>query len=219
MPGLIGSLTSAWDVEQAVLNTLKTWLSTYLADVEEEHGLGRKTLERPPAPESYHGGTADAVAWDQDNLPEVIVIVEPVDEPEVNTSGYVQRFEVQVWCVVMGDDGTGVLLPEDSARQQASLYGSAVMGLVQHGELEGLPNLEWVRMSGAPRIVAPDTETRRQQASVTTFDVWIATVVDQNAGPVGANPKESPGYTGVEEPFEEPPPVETVVITIKAEQI
>jgi hypothetical protein len=214
----IGALVSPWDVEQGVLGTLKTWLDTYLAVVEREHGLRPKSLERPPTPESIHGGTVEAIAWADDELPSVIVIVEPEGEPEVSASvGYVQGFEVQVWCVAMGKDGVEQLLPEESARLQVSHYGAAVMLLVQQGALE-IPNLQWSRMVGYPRVECPEPEKRRRQASITTFHVWVAPVVNQNLGPTGLTPGESPGYVGPEEPFEESPTVEAIDITINAEE-
>jgi hypothetical protein len=216
---LIGPLVSLWDVEQGVLGTLRTWLDTYLAEVERQHGIRPKTLERPPAPASYHGATKEATSWTDAGLPEVIVTVEPADEPEVSASvGYVQAFEVAVHCVVEGKDGVEQLLPEDSARMQASLYGAAVEGMVQQGELE-IPGLEWSRMVGSPSVECPDEDKRRQQVSTTTFHVWVAPTVDQNAGPVGATPQEAPGYTGPEEPFELAPEVETVNVDVNAEEI
>jgi hypothetical protein len=202
---LIGPLVSLWDVEQGVLATLRTWLDAYLAEVERQHGIRPRTLERPPAPESYHGGTSEAISWSDAELPAVIVIVEPEGEPEVSASvGYVQGFEVQVWCVALGKDGVEQFLPEESARMQVSLYGAAVMLLVQQGALE-IPNLQWSRMVGVPRVECPEPDKRRQQASITTFHVWVAPVVNQLDGPTGLTPSESPGYTGPEEPFEDRP--------------
>lgn len=216
---LIGPLVSLWDVEQGVLATLRTWLDTYLAEVERQHGIRPKTLERPPAPESYHGATKEAISWTDAGLPEVIVIVEPEGEPEVSASvGYVQGFEVQVWCIALGKDGVEQLLPEESARMQVSLYGAAVEGMVQQGALE-IPNLQWSRMVGVPRVECPEPDRRRQQVSTTTFHVWVAPTVDQNAGPVGATPQEAPGYVGPEEPFEPAPEVETVNVDVNAEEI
>jgi hypothetical protein len=214
----IGPLVSSWDVERGILATLKTWLDAYLAAVEREHGLQIKSLERPPTLESIHGGTSEAIAWVEAELPAVIVVVEPEGEPEVSASvGYVQGFEVQVWCVVNGKDGAELVLPEESARMQASHYGAAVMLLVQQGALE-IPGLEWARMVGYPRVECPEPDERRIQASVTTFHVWVAPVVNQNLGPTGPTPSESPGYTGPEEPFEESPTVETIDITVNAEE-
>ena len=212
-----GALVSPWSVEQGVLTTLKTWVDTYLAVVEREQGLRPKTLERPPTPESIHGGTAEAIAWAEEELPALIVVVEPEGEPEVSASvGYVQGFEVQVWCVVNGKDGAELLLPEESARMQASHYGAAVMLLVQQGALE-IPNLQWSRMVGYPRVECPEPEKRRQQASITTFHVWVGPVVDQNLGPTGLTPSESPGYVGPEEPFEDRPVAKDGEVDVVAE--
>jgi hypothetical protein len=220
---LFQRIVSLWDVEQAVVGTLRTWMPTYLAEIERERGLQPRSLERPPAPESYHGGTAEAIAWDQAHLPEVVVVVEPTGTPELAASaGYVQAYEVQVWCIVMGDDGAqsapGATNAEDSARMQASHYGAASMLLVQHGDLEGFA--ERTVMVGAPRVECPEPEKRRQQAATTTFHVWVPPIITEMGGPVGPNPQESPGYGGdPEAPFGDAPTVQSSDVTVVAEPI
>lgn len=214
--GLVSPLVSPWDVEQAVLGTLKTWLPSYLAEIEKERGLQPRSLERPPTPESYHGNTGDMIAWVQDELPAVITVVEAVGEPELSASaGYTQCYQVEVWCVVMGDDGVQQVTQEDSARLQASHYGAATMLLVQQSELQNLPGLQWLKMVGLPRVECPEPEKRREQAAITTFHVWISSVVDPNSGPVGPTPQESPEYGGEPEaPFKEDPTVSKTGTTV-----
>jgi len=219
MTTLIGPLVSTWDVEQAVIKTIKVWLNVYLAEVEEQRGLQRGSIGRPPTPESIHGGTEEAIAWKQDELPAVIVVVVPNGEPEVSASvGYVQAYEVTVYCIGMGDEGVQQTQPEDSARQQVAHFGAAVMALLQHGELQQeLPQLQWVRMTSAPKPEVPETEKRREQACVTIFSIWVAPIIEQQAGPTGLTPAESPGYTGVEEPFEPAPTAKDGEVTVIGE--
>jgi hypothetical protein len=217
--GLIGPLISPWDVEQAVIGTLRTWLPDYLAYIEEIHGFQNKSLERPPAPESYHGGTKEAISWDADGLPEIIVTVEPTGSPELTASiGYIQDYEVEVWCIVQGDDGAQQLLPEDSARMQASYYGAAAMLLTQQGSLEGFA--ERTELTGSPRVECPDPEKRRQQAAITTFLVSVGPIIQPTAGPFGPNPQESPEYGGEPEaPFTPDPEATEVDVTVDADPI
>jgi hypothetical protein len=217
---LFGPLVSSWDVESAVLATLRTWLPTYLAEVERQHNLKAGSLERPPTHESYHGGTTEAISWDQGHLPEVIVVVEPDGEPERSASvGVIQAYAVQVWCVVMGDDGTELADPEDAARQQAAHYGAAVQLLEQKGTIAQVAGeqIQWTLLSGAPRVECPEPDIRNQQASVTTFKVWVAPIFAQRAGPTGPTPQESPGYESQEDPFAEAPDAKDGAVTVKAE--
>lgn len=219
---LIGTLGSGWPVEQAILKTYTVWIDTYLAAVEEENGLSRGSIQRPPDPESIHGGSSEEIRWKLDELPAIIVVVEPDGEPEVSASvGYIQPFEVKVFCIVYGNDGWQQLEPEDTARAQAYLYGAAVQGLLQHSGLQDeLPNLQWVRMIGAPKVEVPDPDKRREQYSLTTFRVWVAPVIQQQAGPTGLTPETSPGYTDPEVPFEPAPVAErgSVVVTEPGEE-
>jgi hypothetical protein len=219
MSTLIGPLVGFTDVEDAMLEVLRTWLDVYLAEVESQHDFQKGSIERPPTPESFHGGTAEAISWKQDELPAVIVVVEPEGEPEVSASaGYIQPFDVMVFAIATGDTALEDVDPEDAARKQVGYYGAAIQGILQQGTLmaHALPSMEWMRITGAPRVETPDPTKRHEQACVTTFKIWVAPILVQEDGPVGLTPAESPGYTGAEEPFEDAPTAKDGEVTVIA---
>lgn len=45
---VFGRIVHAGLVENAVRDTLKDWLSTFLAEIEDQNGLAKGTIERPP---------------------------------------------------------------------------------------------------------------------------------------------------------------------------
>lgn len=213
-----GPIVSQWQIEQAFIKTLKTWIPEYLAEIERQNGLKNKIIPRPPTPESIHGGT-DLESYYQDILPEVVVVVEPLGPPELGGSaGYTGVYQVQVGCLWVGSGSELAERPEDEARCVVSHYGAACMGIVQQPGLGGLA--DDLRMEGLPRISLPNTDKREIAQVETTFHVWVSEIILPNEGPVQPNPVESPEYGGEPEaPFSEDPTVEKVTVDINAEQI
>lgn len=209
-----GPLVSGYQVEVAVLETLRTWFSEALAQLELQHGLRHKTLPRPPAPESYHGGV-DFDTWRQDITPEVIVVVKPSSPPELSASaGYTQGYAVAVGCLWVGAGSELAENPEDEARAVAFYLGAASMVLVQKPELGGLA--ERLIMTSSPEVTLPDPDTRRIAQVVTTFEVWVTSIIEENAGPVQPLPSESPEFNEPEGPYDELPEAEKVEVKITA---
>lgn len=203
---IFGSITSTIDVEEATLETLRIWIPEWLSEVERQKGKQRGYLNRPPDPESYHGGD-DFDSWKEDDCPEYIVVVK-ADSLERNASaGYTVAYNVDIACVLIQQD-------EEEARTQISLHGAALMFLVQQATLGGLA--ERLVMTKAPTPEFPDPTNRRLARAIASFTVWVASVVNENLGPVQPNPKESPEYEGKEEAWADEPIVEKVEETIKA---
>lgn len=214
---LYGPLIGTEDIVEAAVETLRVWLREYLASVERSHQLQRNTIPRPPSPASYHGAN-DMDGWIGADTPEVMVTAKPSGEPELSASaGYTQGYELQVGVLWVGSGGTLAERAEDEARIVCSHLGAASMLLVQQPTLGGLT--ERLRMTGAPDITFPDPERRAIQLVTTTFEVWVSSIIREDAGPVGPTPKESPGFEGIEEPFQEAPTVETVDITVVGAQV
>jgi hypothetical protein len=211
MPELFfGPLIGLPDVETAILDTLRAWLPTYLSELERQKGLQPRSLGRPPAADSYHGGD-DFDSWEEDSTPEVIVVCEPTGEAERTAAGVFQWYEVQVGCVLIADD-------EDIARNQAGHWGTASMLLAQQGSLGGFAQ-ETV-IVGSPKVEFPNPDERRLARAVATFHVWVGPIIDPNAGPIGPNPPGSPGYGGdPEAPFGDAPTVESSDVTVVAEPL
>lgn len=211
-----GPLISPEDIIDAAVTTLQVWFDTYLNNVEEKHGLHKKTIPRPPVPESYHGGI-DLESWIGQDTPEVMVLCKPIERPEFSgTAGYTGKFSLTTGCLCVGTGSVLAERPEDDARKIASYLGAASQLLVQQPTLGGLT--ERLRMSALPDVTFPDPEKRSIAQVVTTFDVWVAQVVSEAGGPIGPTPEESPGYTGREEPFEDTPTVEDINITVTVEE-
>ncbi|HTG23804.1 MAG TPA: hypothetical protein VK681_27470 [Reyranella sp.] len=211
---IFGPLVSPEDVIDAVTATLRIWMPEYLADRERKTGLERKAIPRPPTPQSYHGGT-DFESWIGAEVPEVMVTAKPSGQPEIGSYGYTQAYAVGLGCLCVGVGGLFAERAEDDARIMAGHYGAASMLLVQQPDLGGLA--ERLRMTALPEVTFPDPERRAIQQSITEFEVWVPQVIKEDAGPLGPNPQESPGYEGHEEPFDEAPTVETVDIKVTVE--
>lgn len=200
---LFGLLRGPIDVEEAVVETLREWLPAYLLEVESQHGLQRKALGRPPTPESYHGGL-DWQSEQQDQIPEVIVICEPVGEPERNASVYIQAFEVQIGCIIVATEEP----LERSARRTASLWAAATMLLAQHGGL-GTFGAEETVLTGCPKVEFLDEENRRLAVGITSWRIF-AEILNPSAGPVTVKAIEPEG------PYPEDSEVKTTSETVHA---
>ena len=204
-----GPAVAPWNVEVAVLETLKTWMPAWLADIEEKNGLEHKILGRPPSPSSYRGGL-DWLAVRQEWFPAVIAVANPVGEPERNPSVYTQDFQVEVGCVVLSEEGDD---PEGAARMRAGMFAAATMLLASHGGLGGFAAQETV-LVGAPRVeFHPDAPDSRQVAvGVTTWHVF-AEILDPRAGPVHVKEIEPEG------PYPPDPEAKTDSIVVKGEPV
>lgn len=203
---LWGPLVGPVNVEEAVIATLREWMPAYLRRLEELNSLPARSLGRPPTPESYHGGL-DWESQQQDTLPEVIVLCNPVGEPERMSSAIVQSFLVQVGCVVEGT----VSPEEQTARKMAGLWAAASMLLVHHADL-GAFKAEDTILVAAPKVEMLDSENRRFAVGVTGFHVF-AQVLDPNAGPLTVKAVEPEG------PYPEAPEVKEAKETVKAELV
>lgn len=209
MPSIFGTFVSQWDVEQAVVTTLKTWIRTYLAETERQAGLKLNTLQRPPTPESIYGDV-DFTAWQQDQMPAVIVVCNPTGSAENRPSvGYGQTYEVQVGAGVISQD-------VDEARMHASYYGTAISGaILQNGALGGIASR--TTMDTAPTLSLPDPDLRITALCITVFHVYVQPIVNDGAGPDVPDPPDSPQYPGSpDEPWGDWPRVETTNVSLEA---
>jgi hypothetical protein len=214
MGDLFGPLVGPEDIIDAAIATLRVWFDTYLNSVEEKHGLAKRTIPRPPTPESYHGGV-DLESWIAEDAPEVMVMVKP-SGVEHSATFYTGKFTLTIGCLCIGTGSVLAERAEDDARKIASYLGAASQLLVQQPTLGGLT--ERLRLVGLPDVTLPDPERRAIAQVVTEFDVWVSEVISEAAGPIGPTPEGSPGYTGREEPFEDTPIAEDINITVKVEE-
>ncbi len=205
---VFGFLLSPWNVEQAVLTTLEEWLPSYAAELERKNELPQRTLNRPMI---YHGGL-DWLSVKEDRMPEVVVVCNPLGEPERGPNVYKQPFLTEVGCVCKSEEGT---TPEDHVRRNAGLLSAGVMGaLVQHGNL-GTFEAERTVLVGAPRVEFLESEDRRFAVGITGFHVF-ADIINDLDGPLLT--KVSPGSGEENEgEYAEWPEVKTHKETVTAE--
>lgn len=174
MSATFGTITSLYQVEQAVLSTLQTpppggtgpLLIYYLAEVERQNNLAAQTLPVPPGPSSYRGGV-DASTMMAEWFPMVTVVAQPVGAPN-----YLDRYTVgQTYRVMLhatvGDDN------EDTARMIADHYGAALAKLlIDFGNLGGVATN--TRMTASPSTALLDAQARQVLRSTVTFETMIA---------------------------------------------
>lgn len=121
-----GPIVTGPHVEMAVTETLKTWLSTYLAEVEDQAGFDRGYLGRPRS----WATTIENDTWPAEQLPAILVISPGTDgEPVQDESGYSAWWNVSVAAIVQGPT-------EASVRRNAGFYAAAIRAcLVQQKSL------------------------------------------------------------------------------------
>jgi hypothetical protein len=207
-PSIFGPLVAGGDVEQWVLDLLQTWFSTYLAEVERQHGYGGNDLPRPRG--WAVGPTFDK--WPEDQLPGVLVASRGVPTPPVKrgSGGYEARWQIE----------PGVIL---SARTQtethalAMLYGLAIRALmIQRPSLDGYAEAStWL---GEAYDDLGYDDSRSLYAVRELFAVAVVDVTFTGAGPVTPDVPLSPDDTV---PWPDWQPVETVdvdVVNVAADQ-
>lgn len=209
---VVGVLAGAETVKQATITLLSTpptgapapLIVYYLAEVERQAGLRPGTLPTPPAPESFYSG-ADFESWAQDLLPSIIVVADPIEDPERFGDGTIgQWFEMQIAAVVQGDD-------ENVAQMIAAHYGTAIMGAVmQSGDLGGVAN--GTELTAAPKVeLLEQNMSRRFARSVLTVRTYLDQIVATLIGPAGPVNWPTDPYT----PPDGWPTVETVNIDVE----
>ena len=225
---LIGPLVGTYTLEQQIVEKYRVWAFEYLREIERKETLPARALGRPGTPESFHGGL-DFTEWKADELPKLIVIVEPSGTVERDAStdpyenehgepegrgGYTQTYEVRVGCIVRAL-GAGTIaqpspLPEDEARAIASGWGAMSMLLVDQPPALASD----IHMVDAPRLSYPNPDERTVVQSTATFWVTVTPIKLLSAGPTSLLPKESPEWQGQEEPWKQEPVVSTTKLTV-----
>lgn len=212
---IYGQVITGYDLEQAVLTHLQTWLPTCLAEIERQAGLAPQTIPVPPDPDNSFTAGLDFETWQAAYTPQLIVVVSPVGDPERLTGDgtYQQVFEIQVATVIQADD-------ENTSRQQGQWYGAAVMmALLQHGSLgkfsTGNPVALKTVLAAYPALSFKETDDalgRRVVQSLVVVHSIIDGVVTESAGPATppAVPYEIPGNW---------PEARSIVTTIDAQPL
>lgn len=211
MTSIFGPLIAPWNVEQAVLSTVHTWIGTYLAELERQNNLKVGDLPRPA---SFNGGL-DFLSFQQDETPAVITTCEPFGEPELIGSGeYNQWYAIELGCVLI----TG---SEHDAREAAGLYAAALAGIgVQPHSCTWGGIAGRTRLVGAPVVKFVDPDIRTVVLGSVSFHSFIQAVVSEAAGPDAPTPPGSSQYPGSPDvPWTPWPTVSTVSVAVSGEPI
>lgn len=198
---IFGRIVTGDDLERWVTETLRKWSSTYIAEVERQHGIPAGTLARPRS-----WVTANAIEkWPEDQLPAVIVVsVGLAENPLRNGDRFRARWEIHIACVCSARR-------EDEAHRMAMLYLAAHRSiLVQRPSLEGRARgVDWVDEDYEP-IDFDDSRTLAGGEAV--FWIEVDDVVSTNSGPTTPDDPLEPDT----EPWPEWPVVESTHVTVDA---
>jgi hypothetical protein len=195
-----GPIVTGGDVEGWVLDELRTWFSTYLAEVERRQGYSGHDLPRPKG--WAIGPTFDK--WPEDQLPGVLVSSSGVPAPPLRDGEGYYRAR---WLI-----SPGVVC---SARTQAEshalamLYGAALRWLIVQRPSFG-DHAEAADWLGESYDDLGYDDTRSLYAVRETFAVEVVDVMLTDAGP-----------TSIEVPFVPddtvPWPPDVTVATVELE--
>lgn len=181
MPVDYGSIIEGAQVEQAVIDTLRLWFPTYLAEFERRHSFAAGSL---PLPRSYTTRN-EFDKWEDEQIPAVIVVSPGLNgRPTRQGDGsYLASWIVGVGIVVVGvDPGNSNML--------AKLYAAcARLIMIQQRSLGGFARgVSWLDESYDD---VPSEATRTLVAGQVIFSVEVSEVLDSFRGPVEPDDTES----------------------------
>lgn len=171
---IFGPMISRSELEAAATLTLKTWISTYLAEAERQHGVVAGSYARP---RSYTASN-EFERFDEAQLP-AIVVVSPglVGTPVRQALGvYRTTWALGVGVVCSGND-------EADVREMVNLYTVAIRTLLIQrpslGQFAAGLNYEDEKYDEI------SSEKRRSlQAGYVVCSVEVDNVVDASGGPI-----------------------------------
>lgn len=200
-----GRIVSADQVEEAVRDTLRRWMPTYIAEVERQRGWEPGFLN----PAIWYHAAHQFDRFNEDALPAVIVICPGLaDRPTRDADGvYLCRFGLAVGIV-------GGAIDRDETDEAVKAYGAAVRAcLLQQSALGdfGADGIVWL---GESYDELPMEDSRTLIGGRLSFTLDVDDVVTKLAGPVQTT-------TPPVDPYVEPPAEQTVqthVITTTTEE-
>lgn len=182
-----GRIISDDQIENAVVDTLRKWMPTYLAEVERQRDLQPGFYQRP-ADSSYILHT-DFDKWPEEMLPVVEVISPGVDDdpPRKGAGTYHANFMIGVICIVSASG-------QVESRRYAHRMGAAVRAiLTQKASLdqqldESVYGTAWL---GERNNELPSDSERSIWAIRQLFLVQVSTVLERG-GPINPDPLPDP---------------------------
>lgn len=187
---IFGSIVTDDQVEDALLEILRKWTPTYLAEVERQVGVDEGYYERPW--ESSYISHTDFDAFPEDARPLVAVVSDsPGDEPAAEGSGvYRAHFQMSVYSVAVGPD-------QEFARRFAYRLGAATRAaVIQHQSLDSaisgrVRGVTWIA-GGNNELDSADDRTIWAVRDV--FAVEVGDILNKRGGPAApdADPQLDP---------------------------
>lgn len=190
-----GPLVHSGKVEQAVKDTLETWMPTYLREVERQHDRELCSL---PSPRSYRlvSESTDPVRWPEDQLPSLVILCPGFAEPPMHQGSgkYRVTYGVSIAAMVSAKD-------QGATRLLARLYGIAVAAIMlQKPSLNDFAcGTSWIdeRFDDIP------SDTQRSIAcALEAFTIEADNIINTSQGPAAQSAdcdEESPEWGVVEE--------------------
>jgi hypothetical protein len=197
-PSIFGPIVAGSDVEEWTLALLKRWISTYLAEVERQHGMSGHDL---PRPKGYAIGMSFD-KWPEDQVPGILVVSRATagTPRRGGDGGYWARWSIDAGAVCSA-------ATQADSHRLAELYAAAIRTLIlQRPSLDGQVQggIEWL---GENYDDLGYDETRSLYAAKTMFTVQVNQVTFANAGPTTPDAPLAPDDTV---PWADWPTVETV---------
>ncbi len=176
MTEMFGPVKSARHLEEAAIETIKTWIHTYLAVAERRFDRPDESM---PRPRSYNT-TREFTKWPEDRLPAIMVVSPGLagERPRKTGDG---KYSAK-WML-----GIGIVIKSKNKSQVNSLikdYAAAIRALiVQNSKLGGYANgVEYRDENYNAQEV--DDQTRTLATAQVIFTVEVEDVVQWGAGVV-----------------------------------
>lgn len=172
---IFGQLLTRGDLEDHVVDLLKKWMDTYLAEVERQNGKAVRSLPRPRSIVRRNAFEH----WVEEQLP-TLIVVSPgtVGPPRKRGNGsYEVDWTLGIAAIASGKDS-------DNTRDLVDLYATAVRALIiQRPSLEGFAiGVVW---EDEHYDDISDSDVGRTMASgQVVFRVTVENVVFAQAGPI-----------------------------------
>lgn len=171
---VFGQITTAIEVQEAVVSTIKTWIEDYLADRERKDGLEPRKIAKPKSYVLSDDGSLNKKPEDQ--TPTVVVLCPgTANQPLIEGDGtYRIGWLVNVAVIVSARD-------HKSTQELAKRYAAVMRALlVQNASLGGFSDGVTWRGERYDDLSAEDDRTIA--ATVNVFEVLVPDVVQAGAG-------------------------------------
>jgi hypothetical protein len=163
------------DVERAALDTLQTWIDTYLAEVERQNGMAVRSLPRPRSWTRRN----EFEHWPEDQIPAIIVVSPGLTDPPMGTGSGAFRANWDLGVAVVAEGQQ-----TNNTRDLVGYYTAAIRALIiQRQSLGGFAMGVIWRDERYDDI--SDLEVGRTLASgQVVFSVTVEGIVSTKAGPL-----------------------------------